>query len=62
MRASGGKPVKMADDVTEMYAVTGDNDVPIYVKELRTPSRGLYGSDKMKTEVVLDAKLEVKEN
>ena len=52
----------MADDVTEMYEVTGDNDVPQYVKELRTPSRGLYGTDKSKTEAVLDAKLEVKEN
>ena len=52
----------MADDVTEMYEVPGDNDVPQYVKGLRTPSRGLYGSDKLKTEAVLEAKLEVKEN
>ena len=52
----------MADDVTEMYEVTGDNDVPQYVKELRTPSRRVYGSDKMKTEAVLDARLEVRTN
>ena len=61
-RDSISEPVKMADDVTEMYEVTGDNDVPQYVKELRTPSRRVYGSDKMKTEAVLDARLEVRTN
>ena len=57
-----GDPVKIADDVGEMYEVTGDDDLPQYVKELRTPSRRFYGSEKLKTESVLDAKFEVRKN
>ena len=54
--------MKIADDVAEMYEVAGDDDLPQYVKELRTPSRRFYGSDKLRTEAVLDAKLEVRKN